>query len=417
MILLNYNSNNSKINTLYYNACRLLFAFLLLPVNAVGIDAIKLNLEEQRRYNPGIARQTIEITREGDLHDKLLQRQSIDRSRREVIANNQIKQPGNDIGGEKATKLLALNRESTDFFKTTQSDSEEEPPEDETKDESTISLAKITPEQLAKDAWEIHQVLSYHPPQVYDGNTVLCTALLSWDSSCNQYTIHKFAFFNTKKPSEEVKVKAIDLGYTVQLEEPSHAEGALLQFLASNPQYTHLVAMGCSRKHCKECHQLMQWILGPDYQDVSAVVDKAQVSQEAQEITSSEANLLDKDYIQQDILPSLTSYLKDIVVNKLPNNVIIPKLVDSQVGVMSPQLAVTMQKFGEKFITQSIEMSLLQTKLSSLILKESSIIRDEYARNYHIPNKLGNLLKDLTGTRVIGKGHYKIDDKKRRRNR
>lgn len=155
---------NSKINTLHYYTCAI-FIFLLLPVSAVGIDAIKLNLEEQRRYL-GVARQTIEITKEGDLHGKLLQKQSIDQSCREVITDNQIKQHGDDIG-EKTTKLCALNKKRTDFLKATQSDSEEELSADETKNISIISphnsLAKITPEQLAKDAWDEY-AKNYHIP-------------------------------------------------------------------------------------------------------------------------------------------------------------------------------------------------------------------------------------------------------------
>ena len=76
--------------------------------------------------------------------------------------------------------------------------------------------------------------------------------------------------------------KACELGYDVIQADPSHAEGQFLQFLykrmSQNPGlYTHIVGMGCSRRHCCECDSALKLCLGKNYSYVTAAAQQQQV--------------------------------------------------------------------------------------------------------------------------------------------
>lgn len=123
---------------------------------------------------------------------------------------------------------------------------------------------KPTPENLVKDALIINEAFK----GVSTHTTVLCVALEDL-----QGTIKKFVFQNAESPSR-LATKAHELGYHLIQAQRSHAECQFLQFLYSfKEEYTHIIGMGCSRRHCTECDCLLNLVLGDKYHVVSAVAD------------------------------------------------------------------------------------------------------------------------------------------------
>jgi hypothetical protein len=85
----------------------------------------------------------------------------------------------------------------------------------------------------------------------------------------------------------KLREKAQELGYEVIKAAQSHAEGQFIQFLRKrnkgNEQvYTHIIAMGCSRPHCKECDLVLRLLLGERYHQTTA----------AAKVVSNEVDLL-----------------------------------------------------------------------------------------------------------------------------
>ncbi len=87
--------------------------------------------------------------------------------------------------------------------------------------------------------------------------------------------------------------KAGSLGYGIRNAHLAHAKVQFIDFLihraqqrsneeevveqsdkAKKPKYTHILGMGCSRKHCQECNALFQLFLGHDYAVLTAAMDK-----------------------------------------------------------------------------------------------------------------------------------------------
>ncbi|MEO1300870.1 MAG: hypothetical protein AAFU83_01275, partial [Bacteroidota bacterium] len=128
-----------------------------------------------------------------------------------------------------------------------------------------------TPQDLAKDALQISESIEGST----DHTTILCVALRN-----SKQRIKKFVFHNGGEKelrSGNLVKKAHTLGYHFIQSQQSHAEGQFIQFLYQRWRqhpgyYTHIVGMGCSRKHCPECGFLLQLILGNEYREITAVI-------------------------------------------------------------------------------------------------------------------------------------------------
>ncbi|MEO1301304.1 MAG: hypothetical protein AAFU83_03635 [Bacteroidota bacterium] len=123
-------------------------------------------------------------------------------------------------------------------------------------------------EKLLRDAVEISRAC--RNPEV--DKTILCVSLL------DKYNhVKNFVFHNAQSVLEKkARAKACELGYDVIKAEHSHAEIQFIQFLNARNQvhpglYTHLLCMGCSRPHCKECNTLLKLFLGPSYLELTCV--------------------------------------------------------------------------------------------------------------------------------------------------
>jgi len=103
--------------------------------------------------------------------------------------------------------------------------------------------------------------------------TILCVLLRQKDGrikkfafsnlhACYQYKDQNTSLKNNSSTDlliEQIASLAHERDYHFILTQGSHAEGGLLQFLQERPtRYTHLIAMGCSRKHCILCSEMLQ---------------------------------------------------------------------------------------------------------------------------------------------------------------
>jgi hypothetical protein len=127
------------------------------------------------------------------------------------------------------------------------------------------------PTQLSLDA---RVILEAEPNERSKNSTAIFCVVLR-----DKYGfLKKFVFHNGKEAmSGPVRAKAHELGYDIIQAEQSHAEGQFLQFLYKrnaerHGHYTHIVGMGCSKKHCGECDSLLALFLGPNYHDITASV-------------------------------------------------------------------------------------------------------------------------------------------------
>ena len=126
----------------------------------------------------------------------------------------------------------------------------------------------VSSKQLAKDAKLIHE--SIRGDKSF--TTIFCVALRDRHGH-----IKKFPCCNSELMHQDGRKQAESSGYAVIQAEQAHAECQFLQFLYKraliNPGlYTHVVAMGCSKRHCPECDFVLQLVLGSNYKDISAVI-------------------------------------------------------------------------------------------------------------------------------------------------
>mmetsp|Transcript_23612 Transcript_23612/g.54959 ORF Transcript_23612/g.54959 Transcript_23612/m.54959 type:complete len:394 (-) Transcript_23612:207-1388(-) len=168
--------------------------------------------------------------------------------------------------------------------------------------------------KLAEDAFRIANADSN--VRARGSTTCLCVVL----RDKYQYA-KKFVFHNGKnKMLKNMEKKATELCYAIKTSYQSHAEVALLQFLIQRSQlspnrYTHLLGMGCSRKHCKECDCLLRLYLGANYHLCTAAM---------QEETSSS---------QEKVVPIITTAKKGGLRMEIPTKVTIFDAVHKQEAV------------------------------------------------------------------------------------
>ncbi len=94
----------------------------------------------------------------------------------------------------------------------------------------------------------------------------------------------------------------------------AHAEGEFLQFLwerRKKNEYTHLVAMGCSRLHCAECNALLELVLGKRYTEISAAIN-----QEGRVVLGAQA-VDTKNYTNYYIPSGLQEFIEALIGQKL----------------------------------------------------------------------------------------------------
>ena len=104
-----------------------------------------------------------------------------------------------------------------------------------------------------------------------NATTCLCVALRDEKGNAKKFVFHN----GRDKMGTTMAKKAIELRYGIRTGYQAHAEGEFVQFLLQRNQqneerYTHILGMGCSRMHCRECDALLQLFLGKGYQSFTA---------------------------------------------------------------------------------------------------------------------------------------------------
>ena len=108
--------------------------------------------------------------------------------------------------------------------------------------------------------------------------TCFCVMLLDKHKRVKQLVFHNLKNY---LPSA-MHNTAVDMGIGMRGSENKHAEASFLEFLLYRAEkkehaYTHVLGMGCSKKHCQECDALLKLFLGSNYHvATSAAVGSSQ---------------------------------------------------------------------------------------------------------------------------------------------
>ena len=134
---------------------------------------------------------------------------------------------------------------------------------------SLIDDTKNLCKKLARDACRIANA----EKSSFKRNSTTCLCVVLRDEYGNA---KKFVFHNGQdKMSATMEKKAQDLKYAIRTGYKAHAEAEFIQFLLQRMEqkgerYTHILGMGCSRMHCRECDALLKLFLGKSYHRFTA---------------------------------------------------------------------------------------------------------------------------------------------------
>ncbi len=139
------------------------------------------------------------------------------------------------------------------------------------------SFTKNLCTKLVRDACHI----AHADKNSFTRNATTCLCVVLRDEYGNA---KKFVFHNGKeKMGTTMAKKAQALRYGIRTGLQSHAEGEFVQFLLqrdrqNEERYTHILGMGCSRMHCRECDALFQLFLGKGYHGLTAAAKNEESS-------------------------------------------------------------------------------------------------------------------------------------------
>lgn len=133
------------------------------------------------------------------------------------------------------------------------------------KNEVNTNQGSFTENLCSKLARDTYHIANAHTsPFTRSATTCLCVVLRDQSGYAK-----KFVFHNGKdKMGASMAQKAEELKYAIRT--GAHAEAEFIQFLLQRNQqnvarYTHVLGIGCSRKHCIECDCLLKLFLGKTY--------------------------------------------------------------------------------------------------------------------------------------------------------
>jgi len=157
------------------------------------------------------------------------------------------------------------------------------------------TVAEITTEQITKNlchklAKDAFRIANAHKNRITrEATTCLCVVLRN---ACKHPK--KFVFHNHKgELPKSMREEADRLCYSIENIHRAHAEVQCINFLiahyekiiraselpgATANKYTHILGMGCSRKHCQECDALLKLFLGKGYFIFTAATEQVQVN-------------------------------------------------------------------------------------------------------------------------------------------
>ncbi len=126
--------------------------------------------------------------------------------------------------------------------------------------------------KLAKDA----RIANAHKhARTRDSTTCVCVVLRDKKERAKKFVFHN----GPKAMHKSMNDKAVDLNYAARTGYQAHVEVEFIEFLLhrykqNEERYTHILGMGCSRQHCKECDCLLQLFLESNYHQFAAAMRK-----------------------------------------------------------------------------------------------------------------------------------------------
>jgi hypothetical protein len=147
---------------------------------------------------------------------------------------------------------------------------------------------QITEDLCRKLAEDAFCIANAHPnARTREATTCLCVVLRD-----EKQGAEKLVFHNGKKQMQRsMRNKAEELRYGIKNVHLAHAEAQFMDFMldlakqrndeirdnreAADPRYTHILGMGCSRKHCQECDALCKLFLGEGYIAYTSALNQA----------------------------------------------------------------------------------------------------------------------------------------------
>lgn len=142
-------------------------------------------------------------------------------------------------------------------------------------DQESNQITKGLCHRLAQDAFRIAN--AHKNARTREATTCLCVVLRDEKNRPKKLVFHN----STGEMQPSMRKKADDLGYSIRNAYLAHAEVQLIDFLmhraqqrtnevvttgqATKPKYTHILGMGCSKKHCQECNTFCKLFLGDVY--------------------------------------------------------------------------------------------------------------------------------------------------------
>jgi hypothetical protein len=146
--------------------------------------------------------------------------------------------------------------------------------------EITKTINSYLSEKATKIVWKVRN------KKATDKTTCLCVMLRDKSKRIKQLVFHNLE----KYLPSAMHNTAVEMGIGMRGNERMHAEASFLEFLlyrANNEEhaYTHVLGMGCSKKHCLECDALLKLFLGSNYKMITSAAIKS--SQKESDFTVS----------------------------------------------------------------------------------------------------------------------------------
>ena len=152
------------------------------------------------------------------------------------------------------------------------------PQQDEISEGLVQPLQQYTQKLCCRLALDALRIVEIHPREQTRSATVcLCVVLRNQDGYAKKFIFHNGASSLPSPMREEADRLKYHIVHAEHAHaEHAHAEGEFVQFLLKrNAQetYTHVIGMGCSRQHCKECNCLLKLSLGRTYHEFTASIE------------------------------------------------------------------------------------------------------------------------------------------------
>lgn len=157
-------------------------------------------------------------------------------------------------------------------------------PSEINKNQTPAEITEDLCRKLAKDAFRIAN--AHHNARTRESTTCLCVVLRDSKKDPKRLIFHN----STGEMQLSMRKKANDMEYGIRNAHLAHAEAQFIDFLRCRAQqhaydktkikYTHILGMGCSRKHCQECNALCKLFLGNNYPVCTAAMEQLTINQD-----------------------------------------------------------------------------------------------------------------------------------------